>query len=134
MKNIRHLLWVALVALALGATLLHLRIHPPKDTTYLWPNFFSWIDLVLVSLLFLSRSSAILAVLLNSFFAYLGIILMADFSISATLTGQVKIMPGVSFFGWLLETTLADIVILSADLFVGLALYRVIMMEHPTER
>ncbi len=134
MKNIRHLLWVALVALALGATLLHLRIHPPKDTTYFWPNFFSWIDLVLVSLLFLSRSTAILGVILNSFFAYLGIIMMADFSISATLAGQVKTMPGVSIFGWLLETTLADIVILSADLFVGLALYRVIMMEPLPER
>ncbi len=130
MKSLRHLLWVALVALALGATLLHLRIHPPKDITYLWPNLFGILDLVLVSLLFLSRSSAILAVLLNSFFAYLGIILMADFSISATLAGQVKVMPGVSFFGWLLQTTFSDITILVGHLLVGLALYRVIMMEH----
>ncbi len=130
MKPIRHLLWVALVALALGATLLHLRIHPPKDITYLWPNLFSLLDLVLVSLLFLSRSTAILAVILNSFLAYLGIIMMADFSISATLSGQIKVLPGADFFGWLLQTTLADIAVLAADLFTGLALYKVIMAEH----
>ena len=130
MKSARHPLWVALVALALGATLLHLRIHPPKDTTYLWPNLFSCLDLVLVSLLFLFRSTAILGVILNSFLAYLGIIMMADFSLSATLAGQVKVMPGADFLGWLLQTTLADIAILLADLLVGLALYRVIMTEH----
>jgi hypothetical protein len=130
MKSPRPQLWVALVALALGATLLHFRIHPPKDTTYLWPNLFSWLDLILVSLLFLSRSTAILGVILNSFLAFLGIIMMADFSISATLAAQVKVMPGVDFFGWLLQTTLADIAILAADFFVGLALYRVIMTEH----
>lgn len=130
MKSVRRQLWVALVALALGATLLHLRIHPPKDTTYLWPNLLSLLDLVVVSLLFLSRSTAILGVILNSFLAFLGIIMMADFSISATLAGQVKVMPGADFFGWLLQTTLADIAILAADFFVGLALYRVTMTEH----
>ena len=131
MKNIRHLLWVALVALALSATLLHLRIHPPSPMiTDLWPNLFSWIDLVLVCPLFLFRYTAILAVILNSFLAYLGIIMMADFSLSATLAGQVKVMPGVNFFGWLLQTTFPDITILVADFLVGLALYRVIMMER----
>ncbi len=130
MKSLRHLLWAALVALALGATLLHFRIHPPKELTDFWPNFFSWLDLVLVSLLFLSRSTALLGVILNSFMAYLGIIMMADFSISATLAGQVKVMPGADFLGWLLQTTFADIAILLADLLVGLSLYRVIMTEH----
>lgn len=134
MKSIRHLLWVALVALALGATLLHLRIHPPTEYSDIFPNLFSWLDLVLVSLLFLSRSTAIAGVILNSFLAYLGIIMMADFSISATLAGQIKVMPGADFFGWLLQTTFADIAILAADLFVGLALYKVIMTEPATKR
>ena len=71
----------------------------------IWPNLFSWIAVLLVCPLFLFRSTAILAVILNSFLAYLGIIMMADFSLSATLAGQVKVMPGVSFFGWLLQTT-----------------------------
>jgi hypothetical protein len=130
MKSPRHLLWVALVALGLGATMLHLRIHPPQSLTYLWPNLFSWIHLVVVSLLFLDRRTALLAVLLNSFLAYLGIIMMADFSISATLAGHVKVMPGVSPFGWLLQTTFADIAILVGDLMVGISLYQVILREQ----
>ena len=130
MKTPRHLLWVALVALGLGATLLHLRIHPPESLTYLWPNLLSWTHLVVVSLLFLSRRTALLGVILNSFLAYLGIIMMADFSISATLAGQVKVMPGVNFFGWLLQTTFADIAILVGGLMVGLALYQVMLTEH----
>ena len=130
MKTPRHLLWVALVALGLGATMLHLRIHPPTSLTYLWPNLLSWTHLVVVSLLFLSRRTALLGVILNSFLAYLGIIMMADYSISATLAGQVKVMPGVSFFGWLLQTTFADIAILVGGLMVGLALYQVMLTEH----
>ncbi len=131
MKAPRQLLWVALVSLALGAALLHLRIHPPdKGLTYIWPNLFSWLDLGLVSLLFLFRSTALLGVILNSFLAYLGIIMMADFSLTATLTGQLKVMPGDNFFDWLLLTTFPDIGVLVADLMVGQALYRVIMTER----
>ncbi len=129
MKSPRPQLWVALVALALGATLLHFRIHPPDELTDFWPNLFSWIDLVAVSLLFLFRYTAILAVILNSFLAYLGIIMMADFSLSPTLAGKLAVSPGADFFGWLLLTTFPDIAILAADLFMGLALYRVIMTE-----
>ena len=95
MQSQRATLWWALVALALGATLLHYRIHTPgEDPTDLWPNLFSVIDLVLVSALFRFRSTALLGLLLNSFLAFLGIIMMADFSLSATLAGQMKVMPG----------------------------------------
>ncbi len=127
----RHPLWAALVALALGAALLHLRIHPPTHgLTYVWPNFCAALDLVGVSLLFLSRSTAILGLLLNSFLAFLGIIMMADFSLSATLAGKMQVSPQADFFGWLLQTTFSDIAILFADFLVGLALYRVLMAEH----
>ena len=129
----RAQLWVALVALAVGATMLHYRIHAPgKEPTNLWPNLFSVIDLVVVSALFLFRRTALLGLLLNSFLAFLGIIMMADFSVSATLAGQMKVMPGQDFFGWLLLTTFSDIMILVADLFVGLALYRAILTEKRT--
>ena len=130
MKTQRATLWVALVSLALGATLLHYRIHTPgEDPTNLWPNLFSLIDLVLVSALFRFRSTALLGLLLNSFIAFLGIIMMADFSLSATLAGQMKVMPGVDFFGWLLATTFPDIMIALADFLTGLALYRAILAE-----
>ncbi len=125
----RATLWWALVALSLGATLLHYRIHPPDELTDLWPNLFSVIDLVLVSALFRFRSTALLGLLLNSFLAFLGIIMMADFSLSATLAGQMKVMPGVNFFGWLLLTTFPDIMIAAADFLTGLALYRAILAE-----
>jgi hypothetical protein len=130
MTTQRATLWWTLVSLALGATLLHYRIHTPgEDPTDLWPNLFSLIDLVLVSALFRFRSTALLGLLLNSFLAFLGIIMMADFSLSATLAGQVKVMPGVNFFGWLLLTTFPDIMIALADFLVGLGLYRAILAE-----
>ncbi len=127
----RQPLWAALVALALGATLLHLRIHPPSHgLTYVWPNFFAVLDLVGVSLLFLSRSTAILGLLLNSFLAFLGIIMMADFSLSATLAGKMQVLPQTDFFGWLLLTTLPDCAILLADFLVGVALCRALLADH----
>jgi hypothetical protein len=129
MPSQRATLWWALVSLALGATLLHYRIHPPDELTKLWPNLFSVIDLVLVSALFRFRGTALLGLLLNSFLPFLGIIMMADFSLSATLAGQVKVMPGVNFFGWLLLTTFPDIMIALADFFTGLGLYRAILAE-----
>jgi hypothetical protein len=131
MKAQRLQLWLALVALAVGATLLHFRIHPPgDDPTDLWPNLFSLIDLVLVSALFLFRGTALLGLLLNSFLAFLGIIMMADYSLGATLAGQMTVMPAHNFIGWLLLTTFPDIMILLADFFIGLALYRAILAEH----
>ena len=130
MTTQRTTLWVALVSLALGATLLHYRVHTPgEDPTDLWPNLFSLIDLVMVSALFRFRSTALLGLLLNSFLAFLGTIMMADYSLSATLAGQVKVMPGVNFFGWLLLTTFPHIMIALADFLVGLALYRDILAE-----
>ena len=130
MTTQRTALWLALVSLALGATLLHYRIHPPGEApTALWPNLFSQIALVLVSALFRFRGTALLGLLLNSFLAFLGIIMMADFSLSATLAGQVKVMPGANFFGWLLLTTFSDIMIALADFLTGLALYRAILTE-----
>jgi len=130
MKSQRYQLWVALVALAVGATMIHFRIHSPwEEFTNLWPNLFSVIDLVLVSTLFLFRPTALLGLLLNSFLAFFGIIMMGDYSLSATLAGHMKVMPGQNFIGWLLLTTFPDIMVALADFLVGLALYRAILAE-----
>ncbi len=127
MVNQKRTLWLALLGLAVGATMLHYRIHPPSEgTTYLIGNIFAMTDLFLVSLLFLSHRTAVWGVLLNGFIALIGIILMADFSISATLAGTIEVMPSESLFGWLMLTTLPDIAIAFADFLVGMALYRVI--------
>lgn len=125
----RPTLWWALVSLALGATLLHYRVHPPNGLTFLWPNLFSLIDLVLVSALFRFRFTALPGLLLNSFLAFLGIIMMADYSLSATLAGQMQFTPGVNFWGWLLGTTFPYITIALADFLVGQALYRAILAD-----
>ena len=129
MTSQRHTLWWALVCLALGAVLLHYRVHPPNDLTYLWPSLFSLTDLVLVSALFRFRSTDLPGLLLNSFLAFLGIIMMADYSLSATLAGQMQFAPSVNFFGWLLATTFPYIVIALADFLVGLGLYRAVLAE-----
>jgi hypothetical protein len=125
MRDQRRLLWFALVGLAIGAALLHLRIHPPgKGPAYVVANVFCWMDAVLVSLLFLSRGTAVWGLLLNSFMAFLGMILMADFALTATAAGVVKVKPGQDLLGWLLQTTFPDITILFGDFMVGLALYK----------
>jgi hypothetical protein len=130
MQTQRATLWVALMSLAAGATLLHYRAHAPGgDPTNLWPNLFSLIDLVLVSALFGFRGTALLGLLLNSFLVFLGIIMMADYSLAATLASQVKVRPGVDFFGWLLLTTFPYIMMALADFLTGLALYRAILVE-----
>jgi hypothetical protein len=132
MNSERRMLWCALVALAIGATMLHFRIHPPdKGATYLWANLFAAADLLAVSALFLSHRTAVWGLLLNSFIAFIGMILMADFSLVATLTGKLKFTPSADFFGWLLKTTFPDIAIAFADFLIGLTLYRVIIADRP---
>jgi hypothetical protein len=126
MKAQRVQLWIALVGLAVGAFMLHYRIHPPQASlTNFWASLFPGIDLVVVSILFLFRGTVIWALLLNSFIAYLGIILMSDLTITSTLTGVIKVSPWEHPFAWLPQTMLPDILILIADLFVGMALYKI---------
>lgn len=125
----RTQLWFALVFLALGAAMLHYRIHPPKDLTHFWATAFSLVDLLLVSILFLFKSTAVWALLLNGFIAFLGIILMADLTIVSTFTGSIKVSPLEAPFQWLLQSLLPDIGILFADFLVGLALYKVVIIQ-----
>jgi hypothetical protein len=129
MNGQRTQLWFALVLLALGATMLDYRIHPPTDLTHFWATAFCLIDLVLVSILFRFSSTAVWALLLNGFIAFLGIILMSDLTIVSTYTGSISVSPLVAPFQWLLQTLLPDIAILVADFLVGLALYKVIVSK-----
>lgn len=127
MTEQRWPLWIALVGLGLGGFMLHYRIHPPNNLTDFWPSFFGGIDVVLVSILFLIRSTAVWALLLNSFMAFLGIIMMTDFAIFATYQGLIKASPVSQPLAWLLQTTFPDDCILFADFMVGLALYKATM-------
>lgn len=124
----RRLLWTALVGLSVGAMALHYKIHPPSGgTTYLIANLFAAADLVMVSILFLSKASAVWGLLLNSFLAFLGIILMSDYSLDATIHGWIKISPVKQPLAWLLQTTFPDVVLAAVDFLVGLVLYNTII-------
>jgi len=128
MNEQRIQLWLALVGLAIGALILHYRLHPPEHSlTNFWATLFSAIDLILVSILFLFRSTAVWALLLNSFIAFIGIIIMTDLTIFSTYVGWIKVSPKEQPIAWLLESMLPDITILVADFLVGLVLYKTII-------
>jgi hypothetical protein len=119
----------ALVLLAAGGLLLHARVHPfmlpdklnPGNLIFDMTRFFSFIfsltDVVVVTLLFLSRKTAIYGYLLNGLIAIYGTVLMTHFSI---VDMSVHSIP---FSQVLIKTTLPDIGICWADFFVGKALY-----------
>jgi hypothetical protein len=128
MKEQRIQLWIALVGLAFGSFMLHFRIHPPADKlTNFWPTLFSSLDLVVVSVLFLFRSTAVWATILNGFMAYLGIIMMTDLTIESTFKGQIS--PLHQPFTWFSQSMFPDVAIAITDLMVGLALYRITMTQ-----
>ena len=124
MNEQRTQLWLALVALALGGTIVHYKLHPIHEgLTHAWPFAFSVIDLFLVSLLFAFKSTAVWGLLLNSFLAMLGIIMMADLGIMSVVHGWVK----VGFFqdpiAWMGDTMVSSIATATTDFLAGLALY-----------
>lgn len=128
MKVERRLLWLTLVCLAVGAAHMHYRFHPPdKGVVYLWANLLIFVDLLVVNAFFLSRRTVVWGLLLNSFIAFLGIIMMADFTLLRTLNGTIEVAPGQDLLGWFLHTSFANIIITVADFLVGLALYRIML-------
>ena len=111
----RSALLCALVALSLGGWLLHSRIHPLKaGLVMVIPLSAASTDVVLVTLLFLSRSTAKLAYLLNGLLAIYGITTMTHFGLAQG--ANVGALPG-------LATTLPVSVVLFGDFLVGKALF-----------
>ncbi|HMK43860.1 MAG TPA: hypothetical protein VK445_06955 [Dissulfurispiraceae bacterium] len=125
----RRALIAALFLISLGGLLLHYRIHPfliPDKAnpailifsgTKLVASLLSFVDVVIVPLLFLSRRTALYGYLLNGLLVIYGSVLMAHFSI-AGLAG--KTFPVSEL---ILRSTLPDIAIAWTDFFIGKALY-----------
>ncbi|MGE5238113.1 MAG: hypothetical protein ACM3ON_04855 [Chloroflexota bacterium] len=125
----KNTLLIALVLLAVGGSLLHYRIHnfmvPDKlhsgtfifDGTKFLATLLCTVDVILVTILFMSRKTAVYGYLLNGLLVIYGTVLMAHFSIAEMV---VKSIPPDAM---LVKSTLPDIGIAWADFFVGKALY-----------
>jgi hypothetical protein len=125
----RKALLLALVLLSLSGLMLHYRIHPfmtadslnPGSSSFNRTNFlaslFPMIDVVVVTALFLSRTTAIYGYLLNGMLVIFGTVFMAHFSIAVLMMNPA--VPSQ----WFTNSLLPDIGIAWADFFVGKALY-----------
>jgi uncharacterized protein involved in response to NO len=122
-------LLLTLFLLALAGLLLHARIHffmvPDKmnpgssifDSTRFLSFIFPLIDVIIVTLLFLSRKTAIYGYLLNGLLVIYGTVFMAHYSLAEMAAKSIPLSQ------MLLKSTLPDIGIAWADFFVGKALY-----------
>ena len=131
--NSRRILFAALILLAFAGLALHYRVHnfmvPDKlnpgefifDGTRFLSFIFPMIDVVVVTLLFTSRKTAVYGYLLNGLLVIYGTVFMAHFSIAEIFA---KSLPPAE---WFYKSTLPDICIAWADFFVGKALYDITM-------
>ena len=108
--------------LALGAFLLHYRIHPIMigDTgQFSFPGFMATflivIDILLVPYLLSIKEKAAYGFLLNGMIAILGIIVMGHFSLAK--------MQVITPYNLLFNSTLADILIAGADFLISKVIY-----------
>jgi hypothetical protein len=113
----KSILLVGLLTLSIGGLLLHSRIHPVKaNYSNLVPAVSGLLSVLVVPLLFCFRRTIAYGYVLNGFLVITGTITMAHFSIvhwPSPATVQAVI----------LNTTLADILILWAKFFIGKALF-----------
>jgi len=114
---VRTLLLAALVTMAVGGFLLHLRIHPFTDNTSFLINFVAGLfSIVAVPLLFSWRKTVHYGYVLNGFITIIGTITMAHFSFAYP--------PDEWDLGSiLLKTTFPDILILWGKFFIGKVLF-----------
>jgi hypothetical protein len=122
-------LLTSLFLLSLSGLLLHYRIHNfmvadsvssevvKFNSTMFLAFIFPLIDVVLVTLLFTSKNTAVYGYLLNGIIVIYGTVFMAHFSI-AGLTAK-----SVPLADWIVKSTLPDIGIAWADFFAGKTLY-----------
>jgi len=125
----KRILLIALFLIAVSGLLLHYRIHnfmvPDKlnpgvfvfNGTRFLSFIFPLIDIILVTLLFTSRKTAVYGYLLNGLIVIYGTVFMAHFSIAELTTKSIPLKD------WLLKSTIPDIGIAWVDFFIGKALY-----------
>ena len=129
-------LLTSLFLLAVSGLLLHYRIHNfmipgsvnPDIKVFNSTKFLSFlfplIDVVLVTVLFSSRNTAVYGYVLNGIIVIYGTVFMAHYSI-AELTAK-----SAPFTDWIFKSTVPDIGITWADFFIGKALYDLYLRER----
>jgi hypothetical protein len=131
----KRALFTALVLLSVAGLMLHLRIHyfmvplvkpipgipiygPTEfDPTRFLSFIFPLVDVVLVTLLFSSKKTAVYGYVLNGMIVVYGTVFMGHYSI-AELTAK-----SAPAWHWIGRSTLPDIAIAWGDFLVGKALY-----------
>ncbi|MFQ6077687.1 MAG: hypothetical protein ACE5NJ_00895 [Thermodesulfobacteriota bacterium] len=117
-KEVRELIWVYLFV-SLGSLLLHLRIHPPKDSMFNWiATGFATVNTFLVPFLFNNPTTVTWAYLFTWATVVTGAVAMTYFSLitwKLPVTAQTVIM----------NSTLPDIIILLAKLPLAHKILRV---------
>lgn len=114
---VKSLLLIAIITLALGGLLLHIRIHPIAKVPSIVVGYITGVlSIIVVPLLFSFKKTLSYGYVLNGMLAIIGTILMAHFSI-AHWPAQT------TFASIILETTLPDILILWTIFFIGKALF-----------
>ncbi|MDH5768555.1 MAG: hypothetical protein OEZ31_06305 [Nitrospirota bacterium] len=125
----KNALLIALFLLALSGLMLHFRIHnfmvadkmnPGNfifNSTLFLATLFPLVDVLIVTLLFMSRKTVIYGFLLNGLIVIYGTIFMAHFSIAEMTAKSIPLQ------SMLMRSTLPDIGIAWADFFVGKSLY-----------
>jgi hypothetical protein len=125
----KRALLLALFLVALGGFFLHFRIHPfmvqdkvnPVLFHFSGTNFLAFLfpltDVVIVTILFAFRRTAVYGFLLNGLIVIYGTVFMTHFSIAQLIGQHLPLQAG------LLKSLLPDVAILWADFFLGKALY-----------
>ena len=118
----RKMLILSLFLLALGAFLLHFRIHPVtmRDSgqisfTGLFAAVIIMLDILFVPYLLSYKDKAVYGYILNGMIAILGIIIMAHLSLSK--------MQSFTPYNLIFNSTFADIIIALADFLISKVIY-----------
>jgi hypothetical protein len=114
---VKAMLMIAVVVIALGGFLLHVRIHPVADNpSNLIPVIAGTLSIILVPMLFAKKNTVQYGYVLNGMLAILGTITMAHFSL-AHWPEQLTLVSIAT------KTLLADILILWAMFFIGKGIF-----------
>ena len=114
---VKSILLIALVTLSLGGFLLHVRIHPfSQNASNVIPVISGVLSILVIPVLFSFKNTIAYGYVLNGFLAIVGTIVMAHFSIAHWPTPT-------TLESIILQTTLADILIVWSKFFIGKSLF-----------